>query len=434
MTDIQMSVGGVGQVKPGQENMALIFQQYGLVGLKKHLVEIARDMQKKNPGRASWDEFVEKTTKPGTVDLVYHYLSQMDQDMLGEVLKGTVMARYFRDTQFKKMVQKRHCKQNWPQVYTSISSRAEFGGQPSQVEEDVVLPQGGCGPSLEKMVKVVEVMSKYCDAQYMNTELLKGVDDAYPQLKVSGDKILGRKYLASKKAVKKVSEWVVKMRSRLKKLQKDMSREERTADVQWSLCEVGFGERGHQRAVQHERHEATNYSFGLYTAALKYLYGDEYCIKTFALMDVMAPGHANFVEILGSMISGSYMHDGGFGLNPTLAGGLSLGEGMRGLNRPQLKPLWLTAQKEAMKKSVWDATESVEREKWARAEKRLTIVKSHDQVKKGIEMERNFIAEDEKELEVLRARVAEKELVQGASLGQLKEWDGELDEILADMV
>ncbi|KAK5311005.1 hypothetical protein LTR70_009085 [Exophiala xenobiotica] len=379
--------------------MALMFQQYGLAGLRKHLVDIARDMQRKYPGRASWDEFVEKTTKPGTVDLVYHYLSQMDQDMLGEVLKGTVMARYFRDTQFKKMVQKRHCKQNWPQVYTSISSRAEFGGQPSQVQEDVVLPEGGCGPSLEKMAKVVDVMGKYCDPQYMSSELLQGVDDAYPQLKVSGDKILGRKYLASKKGVKKVS----------------------------------FGERGHQRAVQHERHEATNYLFGLYTAVLKYLYGDEYCITTFALMDVMAPGHVNFVEILGSMISGSYMHDGGFGLNPNLAGGLSVGDGVRGLNRPQLKPLWQTAQKEALKKSVLDATESVEREKWAKAENRLKVVKGHDQVKKQIEMERIFIAEDERELEVLRGRVAKKESVRGASLEQLNEWSGELDEILADM-
>lgn len=435
MNTIQTSmVGGTGEVKPGQGDMVLIFQQYGVAGLKKHLVGCAKEMQKKYPGRASWDEFVAKTTKPGGVDLVYHYLSQMDQDMLGEVLKGAVMARYLRDSQFRKAVEKRHCKQNWPQVYTSISCRAEFGGQPTQVGEDAVVSEGGCGPSLDTMLKVVNVMGAYCDGKHSSSDVAKGVDDAYPQLKVSGDRVYGRKYLASKSAVKKVSGWVVLMRGKLKKLLRDMSPEERTAAVQWTLSEVGFGERGHQRAVQHERHEATNYLFGLYTAVLKYLYGEEFCIKTFALMDVMLPEHANFVEILGSMISGSYMHDGGFGLNPSLAGGLSLGDSGRGLRRPQLKPLWEAARKEALKRSSWNASESVERKKWERAEKRLKDVKSHAEIQGSIRQERLFIADDEREIEAVRGAVEEKDSMGGASLEQLKEWDGELDEMLAEMV
>jgi len=96
-----------------------------------------------------------------------------------------------------------------------------------------------------------------------------------------------------------------------------------------------------------------------------------------------------------------------------------------------MKLLWKAVADHAVTKSVWGATERVERAKWARVEDRLTLVKSHGKVKETIARLKRYTEDDEDTLEYLRNKAAEGESLGGVTLEELEELDGELDEVLA---
>lgn len=169
---------------------------------------------------------------------------------------------------------------------------------------------------------------------YQDPSLFKDIDQAFVEQKEKrAPRILNRRYLRTEAAAKKIKEWVDSVKNKFGTIRKDMDEGERFADQEWTFCEVGFGERGHARATEHAQHESTNYLFGLYTAVLEAKWPGEYNVTRFALFDMLEPAHVNFCEVLGSLLVGSYGVYGGFGLNPALAGDLSLGDGPEGLSR-----------------------------------------------------------------------------------------------------
>lgn len=392
--------GGEG-VKPGQEELVRVFGSLGTAGVKSHLGDYVLDMAVKEKGK-SWRDFLNLMEDGREMDWLQIYCRSMDDAVLMEMIKGTLPARLQEDEELRKRVGKYHKLNDWPQVYVSFSCREEFGGQPSQVRPGEKYPKAGWGPSIRKILSVLRTMEAYVREDCQDQEMIRGIDNAFPNMKKSGEEIWGRKYLRSQEAIRKMTEWILLAIDKFIDMAWDMSAEETGADLPWTMCEVGFGERGFHRAKQHERQESTNYLFGLWTAVLEHLWRGEYVIKTYAVMDVLAPEHANFCEKLGHLLLGSYMFEGGFGLNPALAGGLSIGDGKRGLRRGEMEPLWKKVQDEAIKKTVWSKSQVRDEEKLK--ESQAVKAKDKEVVKRKLEELEDEKAEVEQELQELQER------------------------------
>ncbi|ETN39403.1 uncharacterized protein HMPREF1541_05626 [Cyphellophora europaea CBS 101466] len=67
-------------------------------------------------------------------------------------------------------------------------------------------------------------------------------------------------------------------------------------------------------------------------------------------MTVLKPAHANSCEVLGTLLAVSYGFDGGWGLNPSLAGGIKM-QGKGGLLDHSLSELWVAGRKQFLEKS-----------------------------------------------------------------------------------
>ncbi|KAK5094113.1 hypothetical protein LTR70_004317 [Exophiala xenobiotica] len=342
-------------VKPEQEKMVKILDLLGIMGVRRHLLEYGSAMYSKH-GNKSWDEFrrIAQEYKTGGQDWIFTYLATMDQEALRGFISGNLMARKYEEVTLRRKLEESHSLVDTPQVYVCISHRAEFGGQSTQGEEGVEEPKGGWGPSVDRMVELLDAMGRYADVNCQHASLFKKIDEAFVERKEKrAPRILNRRYLRTETAAKKIKEWVDSMKNKFRTIRSDMDEAERFADQEWTMCEVGFGERGHARATEHIQHESTNYLFGLYTAVLKSKWPGEYTITPFALFDVLEPAHANFCEVLGSLLVGSYGIYSGFGLNPALAGGLSLGDGPKGLSRSAMDSLWQENRKRfTAKKSI----------------------------------------------------------------------------------
>lgn len=148
-------------VKPEQERLAKILDLMGIMGVKWHLLEQGAAMSSKH-GNKSWEELmrIAQEYKTGGQDWISVYLSTMDQEALKGLISGNVMARMFEEATLRRKLEESHSLADTPQVYVCISHRAEFGGQLTQGEEGVEEPKGGWGPSLDRMVEVLDAMGK----------------------------------------------------------------------------------------------------------------------------------------------------------------------------------------------------------------------------------------------------------------------------------
>lgn len=244
------------------------------------------------------------------------------------------------------------------EVNRALATQREGGG---------VRVVAGCGPSLAEMLQVVAIMKDYAGMQDADAEIVSGVDKAFEGFtRDVSEHHWGRRYLPSTRSRERVLEWTARAQADFEASSSGMSEEEQNRALRWCSSEV-VGVKGYRRAMQHPTHEDTNYLFGLYTAVLRYLFPGEFEIETVVLMEDLLPEHADFCEVLGSMLVGSYAMD--TGLNPVLAGGADWSKGPQAINRAELDPLWAAVQSRFEKKTVWhkkarieDAKESLREE------------------------------------------------------------------------
>jgi len=393
-------------VKPEQEKLVRALEMLGIVGLRTHLLEHGSAMYSKH-GNKSWDEFtkIAEEYKTGGQDWIFTYLTTMDQEALKGFISGNLMARNYEDAVLRRKLEESHSLVDTPQVYVYISHRAEFGGRSTQGEEGVEDPQGGWGPSVDRMMEVLDTMGKYADLSFADASMCKKIDQAFVERKEKTvPRIQNRRYLRTEAARRKIKEWVDSMKNKFGTIRRNMDNDERFADQEWTLCEVGFGERGHARASEHIQHESTNYLFGLYTAVLKFKWPGEYKITPWALFDVLEPAHANFCEVLGSLLVGSYGVYGGFGLNPALAGGLSLGGGPKGLSRSGMDSLWQENRRRFAAKKTIKASMEADAAKRAQRAEDLTDMENLDVLRKEWVNYEHQIAATQHELSKLKER------------------------------
>lgn len=412
-------------VKPGQDDVALIFEHLGIHGIKQYFIEQAQEKQ--NEGK-SWKDFLhvaQKHLDGSGRDWVYLYLASMDQDVLEAFIRGNVAAMWYKSQAFRGKVNRFHKLQDWPQIYTAVSCREE-ATQSTQQDVARFEEEAGWGPSVDEILMVLQTMGEYLDSDCRDQRMLDAVDKAYPELdeKLS-PRLWGRRYLASEAGIRKMQGWVKCTERRFQRLAASMDEDDRALAQEWTLSEVGFGERGFRRARQHERHESTNYLFGLYTAVLEHNFPGAYTIKTFAVMDVLEVEHANFCEVLGSLIGGTYAIYGGLGLNPSLAGGLPLGDGKKSLGRPGMATLWDAARDAAVNKSAFERTAHFEKEKIKRAKETFEPALNTDLEALKRQCHENELAIAEKSAELSRLREKAEERKQSRA-----DLEAALDEIL----
>lgn len=383
-------------IKPTQISLANIFNTWGISGCCEHLKKYA-EKEERDKSAASWQKYLKQEG-----ELAPRYMRSMNQSVLRAMIEGNLPAKERGDAELRRNIEKHHLQQNVPQIYVSFVSRKEFGGQSQGTPTGT---NAGTGPSLWELEKAARGLKRYLTLgqEGYATE----VDRQFPGLRTSGDSIDGRKYSVTKKAVEVMLKWAEDFSSEIFKLRKN-SPNTQHQPLDWSLSEVGWSIQGHKRAMQHVQHEATNYLFGAFTAVLEKEFPRMFEIRSYTVMDVSEPGHANFCEVLASMLLGSYCRKAGFGLNPTLAGGESEGTGKRGLNRPELDGHWIAAQNRVASKRTFDESEAVETKKLKKAKTMQDVVRRNSAVVGEVatlEAERDRL---DSELEARQAKVDKK--------------------------
>ena len=120
--------------------------------------------------------------------------------------------------------------------------------------------------------------------------------------------------------------------------------------MEWCFQEVGFGRKGQKRALEHALQTGTNYLLGLFYATVRFSYQKKFELKQYRWCYVAEPEHADFVEVLGTILNGAYGivdkrdRSFGIGLNPSFAGGAHL-NGQNALTNPEYAGLFADCQR-----------------------------------------------------------------------------------------
>ncbi|KAK5075622.1 hypothetical protein LTR70_009086 [Exophiala xenobiotica] len=393
-----------------QQELANLLERFGVAGLADEVVRLAKE-EKEKKNAASWRKFLD--VAGGATSWVDIYLSSMDPNVLDAIIRGDLTSRKYQDISLDNSFAKRHqMRENLPQIYLSISCRRKITDK--ERDWSRVRKVAGCGPSLSEMLQILSTMRSYTNQSADSTMVLK-IDTAFAgwtRDNVAAGNVYGRRYLTSNTAKDRIVEWLDQAQSDMQRSsQNGASRDE---PLSWCLSEVGFGVRGFRRSMQHRTHEGTNYLFGLYTAVLEYLFPKEFDISTVAMMDVLFPEHADFCEVLGSMLVGSYAMHGG--LNPVLAGGADLSRGSKAINRPELDTVWADVRLAFEKKDVWEKVRKVEAAKTEALRKTTQQISGISAAEADIARANQALLEERRQLEESQEQVRQLQEIEDLDL------------------
>lgn len=338
------------------------FETYGLYTLVKlvheHMLSCRSWMSTNQPFMKALD-LARRTTSP---DLLTYYLGRISPRLFTAFILGKATAWSHQDHAIESLLQQHSLKQA-PMVYINVVCRPKYSPGPGNLQPDRF---AGYSVSVKQLEKVLETMRQYINTADSSTVSLAHDVDCAIQKNYTFDAskpsscVGGRKFLPSPLAVDRIRMWTYQVeRKVVKPAQRDnLDTPERLEEpMEWCFQEIGFSRSGLQRASHHTTQEATNYLLGLFYATLQYCFQDSFELRQYRWSYVGEPEHAGFLEIVGSLVNGTYglTVTGtplGFGLNPSLAGNVSM-TGPKALTDPKLQPGFRFAQQELAASAAW---------------------------------------------------------------------------------
>ena len=264
-----------------------------------------------------------------------------------------MLKKWEEDDGFEHIMRTKHELRNTPQVYGNGLGRVRTSRiNNTQDARDLGrLERRGTGGSPEQIFAAVKLGLEYLKVEDTSTDgLAREIDQLMPQRHYAKSPFK-RKYIPTDASLANLRQWFRSSFWSLETAMKEMSEEEKKTDVEWTFLEAGFGVSGSNRGPNHVWHDGTNYLFGLMTACMMHPRPRDFEIRTFAIIQVMKPEHADPCEVLASLCGGTYGRKGweGFGmhgLNPALAGGAVLNaphkekESDRAINLARYDEVW----------------------------------------------------------------------------------------------
>jgi hypothetical protein len=337
--------------------------------LLRELTRLAKYQHMQHKGK-SWEELIDVLQSlndaPSDDNLVNFYLSQLHPTMLQAALKGQVPRMFFKDENFRRMVQNYHALYPSPGTYVTIPHRVEFlptgNSQVAQPQASLRNPWAGHNLTPHELEIVCTAMTLYVRWDDPLTDVdAAHIDTRFPPPSHTEEKPLRRRYLRSGRAMEMIILWT----ARVKRLIIEPARN--TPDwnipLPWCFSEVGFGINQKSRALDHHVHDGTNYLFGLVTAVMWSKFPDEFTFMSLSMNFVARAEHANLSETIVSIIHGTYLlkETDWCGLNPKLAGGLHIDN----MKTPRYNENWQQTENRLATKQYPELHVQAERAKWS---------------------------------------------------------------------
>ena len=378
------------------------------------LTRLAKYQLSQHPGK-SWEELIQALESWSDVrstkgNLVNFYLSQLHPSMLQAALKGQVARMFFKDENFRRMVQNYHELYPSPGTYVTIPHRIEFlptgNTQVAQSQASLRNPWAGYGLTPHELETVCTAMKSYVKWNDPRTNAEAAcIDTRFPPPSHSEAALHGRRYLRSSRAIDMILLWTVQV----KRLIIEPARQTPDWDIPlpWCFSEVGFGIEQKSRAGDHHVHDGTNYLFGLVTAVMWSKFPQEFSLMSLSMNFVAKPGHTNLSETLVSIIHGSYLlkETNWFGLNPKLAGGLHIED----MSRSRYDENWKLTEERFASKQYIELHVKTEDAKWARLVEDSVAFRNLCDLRKEVSSIQDKIKQSKKTLEEKKRNQKEPE-------------------------
>lgn len=345
----------------GRAAWAAEFECWGLYALTKSIYRHMLQYKDKVGNSPPFTEALSFAQRGTSTDQLAIYLGRIKPCVLTAFITGKATAMSYRDTVLEAALQQ-HSLVNAPVIYLNVVCRRKYLPRSS---DGLPNRYAGHSVSVSELKQVLATMKRYIDQQNRANDLIRDIDCAVDKLwsvkpnqpNASG----GRKFVPTALSYSKIRDWIDLVEKKVvRQAERDNSNTPEKLDepMEWCFQEVGFSRSGSKRANQHITQEGTNYLLGLFYATVVYCFEEVFELKQYTWSFVAEPQHANSLEVIGSIVNGTFGFEVGgksmgIGLNPSMAGGMPM-TGPSSLTDPSLHQAFRFAQRQLVKcQDVW---------------------------------------------------------------------------------